>query len=300
MSSRNETILVTGATGQQGGATARALLAAGRSVRALVRDPESAGARELAGAGAELVVGDFDDGASIDAAVAGVRGVFAVPPATYSPAGWDIELEATRGENLVSAAEKAGVDHFVFTGVAQFEDQSRFTGFNGKQRIEAAVTASGMRWTVLRPVRFMENYLVRGAALDGIRPGGLHVHAFPADRPIQVIAVADIADIAVLAFADPDRFHGLTLDLAGDARTFPAAAEAISAAIGLPVRYEPVSEADADALGPEIGNVWRQSRVGRGWNADIAAVREIHPGLRTLDDWLAESGAARLKSMLAG
>ncbi|UFS96530.1 NmrA/HSCARG family protein [Nocardia huaxiensis] len=298
MSAHSDLVLVTGATGKQGGATARRLLAAGRPVRALVRDPETPAARELAGAGAELVVGDFDDRDSVAAAVAGVRGVFAVPPVSYGPAGWDVDREARRGADLVTAAERAGVDHFVFTGVAQFHNQTRFTGFGGKQRIEEAVAASSMRWTVLRPVRFMENYLLRDSLLDGIN-GGVHRHAFPADRPIQVIAVDDIADIALTVFQNPGEFHGRAIELAGDALTMPEAAAAITRATGIPLRYESVTEAEADALGTEVGNVWRQSRDGAGWNADIELVRHIHPGLRSFETWLAESGAARVKSRLA-
>jgi uncharacterized protein YbjT (DUF2867 family) len=80
-SARSESpILVTGATGKQGGATARRLLADGRPVRALVRDPAAPAAAELAAAGAELVCGDFDDLASLPPALDGVGAVFGIPP----------------------------------------------------------------------------------------------------------------------------------------------------------------------------------------------------------------------------
>ncbi|NNH72695.1 NmrA family NAD(P)-binding protein [Nocardia uniformis] len=296
MSTGTELILITGATGKQGGATARRLLAAGTPVRALVRDPEAPAALELAAAGAELAVGDFDSPDTIDAAVAGVRAVMGVPPASYGPEGWDSDLEARRGEYLVEAARRAGIEQFVFTGIASFAQEGRW-GAEGKRRIEDAVTASGMRWTVLRPVRFMENYLLRGLAVDGIRDG-VHRHLFPADRPIQVIAVDDVAAFAQLAFADPDRFHGRTLELAGDARTMPDAARAISQATGIEVRFEEFTEGEAAAMGPEVVAVWRQSRAGAGWRADIPALREIHPALRTFDTWLAETGAAQLKALL--
>ncbi|MFI6867167.1 NmrA family NAD(P)-binding protein [Nocardia sp. NPDC050406] len=292
----NEIILVTGATGKQGGATARRLLAAGRPVRALVRDPEAPAALELAAAGAELVVGDFDDRDSVAAAVAGVRSVFAVPPATYNPGGWDVEREAERGEGLVAAASAAGVDHFVFTSIASFKVEGSW-GTGGKRRIEAAAMASGMRWTILRPVRFMENYLLRESVVDGIA-NGVHRHLFPGDRPVQVIAVDDVAEIAALALLDPARFHGRTLELAGDSILFSEAAETITRATGIELRYQEADESDAAALGPEIANVWRLSRSGIGWHADIDAIREIHPGLRTFDAWLAETGAARIKALL--
>lgn len=298
MSPQHDRILVTGATGKQGGATARRLLADGIPVRTLVRDPHAPAARALAELGAELTVGDFDTPDTIAAAVRGVRAVFGVPPAAFGPDGWDIDVEAARGEALVAAARAAGVEQFVFTGVASFAREKQW-GANGKRRIERAVADSGMRYTLLRPVRFMENYLARGLPVDGINDG-VHRHVFPADFPVQMIAVDDIAAVAALAFADPDRLHGRTVELAGDQLTMRAAAAAITEATGVPVRYEEVSESEAAALGPEVLNVWRLSREGDSWRADIPALREIHPGLRTVDRWLTDTGAAQLKSLLAG
>ncbi|WP_431969497.1 NmrA family NAD(P)-binding protein [Nocardia sp. bgisy134] len=296
MSSQHDPILVTGGTGKQGGVTARRLRADGIPVRVLVRDPDAPAARALAAAGAELAIGDFDAPDTLLAAATGARGVFAVPPATYRVAGWDGDLEARRGIALIEAARTAGVDHVVFTGVGSLGDDIAW-GAHGKQRIEEALVASGLRYTVLRPVRFMENYLLQGSPVDGIAHG-VHRHLFPADRPLQMIAVDDIAVFAALAFADPDRFHGQILELAGDAVTPVAAAAAIARATGHPVRYEEVSEAEAEAIGPEIVNVWRVTRETGGWHADLPALRELHPGLWTLDTWLASGGADRIGALL--
>ncbi|WP_433683672.1 NmrA family NAD(P)-binding protein [Nocardia sp. CA-119907] len=294
MSPQQNPILITGATGKQGGATARRLLADGVAVRALVRDPDAPAAQALADAGAELVTGDFDAPATLDAAVAGVRAVFLVPPAAFGPNGWDAELEATRGIAVLDAAARAGVDQIVFTGVASMTDD-RSWGMAGKGRIEDAIAASGLRYTLLRPVRFMENYVLRGSPVDGIIDG-VHKHLFQADRPLQMIAIADIAAFAALAFHDPDRFHGRTLELAGDAITPVAAVAAINRATGLTVRYVEASEAEADELGEQIGNTWRLIRQNGGWHADIPALREIYPALTTLESWLTTTGAALIKA----
>ncbi|MFG1795499.1 NmrA family NAD(P)-binding protein [Nocardia sp. NPDC049149] len=296
MSPQHNLVLVTGATGKQGGATARRLLADGTAVRILVRDPNTPAAQALAAAGAEVAVGDFDTPNSLPAAFAGATALFAVPPATYGAQGWDADLEATRGIALVTAARRAGVEQIVFTGIGSLSDDTSW-GADGKQRIEDAVATSGARYTLLRPVRFMENYLLRGMPVDGI-VDGVHRHLFPADRPMKIIALADIADIAAMAFADPDRFHGRTLELAGDALTPPVAAAAITEATGHQVRYQELDESDAAALGDVIAHTWRLMRATGGWRADIATVREIHPGLRTFDTWLAETGAAQIKSLL--
>ncbi|MEV0245946.1 NmrA family NAD(P)-binding protein [Nocardia sp. NPDC050712] len=296
MSFPQHPILVTGATGKQGGATARRLLAGSAVVRALVRDENAPAAQALAAAGAELVVGDFDAPDTLAAAVAGVGAILIVPPAAYEAGGWNVELEARRGETLVELAREAGVEQLVFTGVASMSDDETW-GSVGKRRIERAVSASGLRYTILRPVRFMENYLMQGFPVDGIN-NGVHRHLFAANRPLQMIAVDDVAEFAALAFADPDRLHGASLEIAGDAITPVAAAALIGEHIGQPVRYQEITEAEAEAIGPEIVKVWRLSRETGGWRGDLAASRELHPGLLSLDSWLTATGAAQLKALL--
>ncbi|MFE1591779.1 NmrA family NAD(P)-binding protein [Nocardia sp. NPDC058705] len=291
-------VLITGATGKQGGATAHRLLTEGHPVRALVRDPDSPAARALAAAGAQLAVGDFDDPASLRAATTGTRAVFLVPPADYSAKGWGEDTEARRGIDMIDAARATGVEQIVFSGVATMGPADSW-GQDGKRQIEAALAASGLRYTVLRPVRFMENYLLQGSPVDGIRPDGEHRHLFPAGRPLQMIAVADIGAFATLAVAAPDTWHTRTLELAGEAITPVDAAATISAAAGRPVHYREVTEAEADAIGPQLGNTWRLIRETGGWQADIPALRALHPGLMSLRDWLARGGTARITDRIA-
>lgn len=298
MTRQDRTILVTGATGKQGGATARQLLAEGWAVRALVRDPQAAAARALAADGAETAVGDLDSPETLEAAVAGVHGVFAVPPTEYRPQERDGDLEYARGRRLVDAAAAAGAAHTVFASIASVPEPD-LPGSGDKRRTEAHLGRSGMRWTVLRPVRFMENYLMRDTAFDGVHRG-VHRHMFHPERPMQVIAVEDIAVFAALAFADPDRYDGRTLELAGDGPTPVEAAAAISAAVGRTVRYEQVPLEEAAGFGPEIAETWRLWNSGHTWRADVQSLRELHPGLRTLEDWLAGSGAALIRALPVG
>ncbi|MBL7253135.1 NmrA family NAD(P)-binding protein [Paractinoplanes lichenicola] len=290
----NTPVLVTGATGKQGGATARRLLAQGRPVRALVRDPATPAAATLAAAGAVLVRGDFDDPASLPPALDGVAAVFAVPPVAFGPAGAGTELEARRGRALIDAAAAAGVEQVVLSTVASTSRGE--PGSAGKGLIEQHLRETVARPTVLRPVRFMSNYLGGVAGIDGI-VDGVHRHLFAPHEPMQVIAVEDIAEFAALAFADPERFAGRTLELAGDQPTPVEAAALISEATGVPVRYEELTEDEAAALGPVVARA-RKSR--QGWHADVEALRVIHPGLRTLAQWLNESGAAAIRSHLRG
>lgn len=152
---------------------------------------------------------------------------------------------------------------------------------------------------MLRPVRFMANYLSAGMmGIEGIS-GGVHRRLFPAYEPMQVIALEDIAEFAALAFADPARFAGRTLELAGDEPTPVEAAAAISEATGIPVRYEELTDAEAAAISPLLAQTRKSWLAGQRWHADIEALRVIHPGLRTLTDWLTESGAAALTRLTA-
>ncbi|MCG7205327.1 NmrA/HSCARG family protein [Streptomyces arenae] len=289
-------VVVTGATGRQGGATARRLLTAGRPVRALVRDTSAPAAKSLEAAGAELVRGDFDDPSSLPAALEGAAALFAIPPVAFGPAGSGVEREFARGRALTDAAAAAGVQHVVFTGVAS--TPGRPGGSEGKKRIEDYLRERIRSVTVLRPVRFMSNYLgSTPIGIDGI-VDGVHRHIFPPDEPVQIIAVEDIAEFAALAFDQPDRFAGRSLELAGDAPTPAEAVAAISEATGAAIRYEQITHAEATALNPEIAQVREHWAAGSRWHADIEALRIIHPGLRTLADWLAESGAILLQKRL--
>lgn len=157
-------VLVTGATGQQGGATARHMLAAGWRVRALVRDLQSPAAQALAVAGAELVAGDMTEPASLDAATKGVYGVFSVQPAAASP--HFNRHEVPMGRAVADAAAAAGVEHLVYASVGGADRQPESDGVNTKWEIEQHIRALGLPATVLRPVMFMDlaTWLERGAA----------------------------------------------------------------------------------------------------------------------------------------
>ncbi|MFC4334368.1 NmrA family NAD(P)-binding protein [Salininema proteolyticum] len=290
MTRENKTILVAGATGTQGRPTVAWLLRDGWSVRALVRDRTTAAAQELAGKGAELAVGDFDEERTLAAALRRAHGLFAIPPVDYGETGWDTDREYGRGKRIVDLAADSGVRHIVFSTIATTTGPG-LPGSSGKRRIEEALGGSGVTFTVLRPVRFMENYLLSGTPVDGLRKG-VHRHLFHPDGRMQIIAVEDVAVFAGMAFAEPETYGGMLLELAGDEPTPVEAAARISNAIDGSVRYERVSKSEAEALGPEIARVWNLWEEGHSWRADIPRLRELHPGLKTLDDWLESGGSA--------
>lgn len=147
-------VLVSGATGQQGGAVARSLLGRGFAVRALTRDTDKEAAKELADLGAEVVKGDLEDRPSVERALDGVRGVFSVQQ--FFEAGY--EGEVRQGVQLADRAKAAGVEHYVYSSVGSAHRETGIPHFESKWEVEEHVRASGVPYTVLRPVFFMQNW----------------------------------------------------------------------------------------------------------------------------------------------
>ncbi|MEV4893939.1 NmrA/HSCARG family protein, partial [Nonomuraea sp. NPDC055795] len=238
------TILVTGATGNQGGAVVDALLdPPGRwAVRALTRDPSAPAARALTARGVDVVPGDMADPASLGRALAGVHGVFGVQ--NSRTAGLKGEVE--QGVNLIDAARAAGVEHFVYTSVGGAERVRGIPHFDTKWRIERHLRASGLAGTVLRPTTFTDVFTMRGAGL-GL---GMMAAAIGPGKPLQMIAVRDIGIFARMAFDAPDAFSGRSLELAGDELTLPQIAAALKAS-GRSGRYPRVPKLMLRAMGKE-------------------------------------------------
>lgn len=285
-------VLVTGATGTQGGAAARALLTAGWDVRALVRDPATASARALAGLGAQLVLGDMDDRASLDAAIRGVHGVFSVQPTMGypgTPAEFTVEDELRLGRNVADAAARTGVEHFVYSSVGAADAGHGIRRWESKATLELYVRRLGLPATFLRPVRFMENQI---DPRFGMRNGVMTDVVLP-DVPLQLIAGTDIGAFAALAFTEPAQYLGETLELAGDELTMTEIVQIMGAAVDETMTYraiprEALLDKGHDALaGYEFAN-----HLG-GWHADIPALRKRHPDLMDFRTWLAREGAEK-------
>ena len=155
MSNSDKLIVVTGATGQQGGATARHLLTQEWRVRAVTRDPQGAAAKALASAGAEVVSANMDDRASLDKAFAGAYGVFSVQNFWLPDVG--AAGEVRQGKIVADAAKAAGVRHFVYTSVGGAERKTGLSHFDSKWQIEGTSDRSACRRPFCGPVFFMEN-----------------------------------------------------------------------------------------------------------------------------------------------
>jgi uncharacterized protein YbjT (DUF2867 family) len=290
MNTRGKTIVVTGATGNQGGATARHLLADGWHVRALVRDAGTPAAAALAAAGAELVRGDLDERASVDAAVRGSYGVYSVQSANPN--------EIAQGINIADAASAAGVQHLVYSSVGGMQSQNDFYVERGwgpidKWQIEEHIRQLGLPATILRPAGFMEDFV---SPARFFQDGSLNV-PWGDDLVMQLIAIDDTGAFAALAFADPGNYLGTALEITGDRLTAPQIAEALSTAAGRPVPHTRVPLEVLWEQVPEAAQVftWANERY---FDTDLGPLRKAYPGLMVFGSWLSRTGKARLLAQL--
>jgi uncharacterized protein YbjT (DUF2867 family) len=266
-------IVVTGATGHQGGAAARHLLADGWHVRAFVRDPNKPAAKSLEKAGAELILGDLLDRDSLDRALDGAHGVHSVQ--TFREAGFDGEVR--EGFNVVDAAKDAGVANLVYSSVRGADRPSAVPFIESKRAIEARIGEAGIPATIWRPVTFMENLLGRASDIVSGKLTGFE----PPDVVHQHIAVDDIGKFVALAFREHDRFAGVTKEIAGDEMSWRDLSSVFSLVLDLPIVYEQTPPPAGMPLPkpPEPD----EPPAAR---ADIESLRALVPDLWTLEQWI--------------
>src|SRR5512141_1016185 len=162
----DKVIAVTGATGQQGGAVARKLLADGWKVRALTRDVDKPAAQELASLGAEIFAGDMEKRAELDAAFQGAYGIFSVQNFWLPNVGFEGEIR--QGKNVADAAKAAGIQHLVYSSVGAAHRGMGQKHFESKWIIEQYLHSLELPYTILRPAAFFENFnWERAAILNG-------------------------------------------------------------------------------------------------------------------------------------
>ena len=286
MTDKSSSILVFGATGQQGGSVATALLDRGWPVRALVRDPSSPKAQSLRDAGVELWNGSFDDLASMEAAMTGTCGVFSVQPS--SPGGTVTDEEEVRyGTAIADLAVKCGVGHLVYSsGGAVRDENSGVAHFDTKSRIEKHVRALPIRSTIVRPATFMELLTMPGFGLNEDR----FDFFMKPDHELQVIAVEDIGRIVAAVFEHPDEFAGRTFEIAGDAVSGYDLERMFSSTAGRRIAYSRFSE-EVLAVNPFLRKLTAMMDDGRlAGAADLPEMRRLNPRLQSFENWLAGTG----------
>ena len=286
MSHSDKIILVSGATGRQGGGLIKHLLKGKWRVQALTRNPGGRAAQELSRRGVEVVQGDMDNIESLKSAMKGVHGVYSVQDF------WTVgaKREVQQGKNMADAARAAGVEHFLYSSVGGAERNSGISHWETKWEVENHIRKLCLPATILRPAAFMENYYIDAVEI-GILKGKL-ADPIRADKSYQTIAVDNIGAFGALAFERLKDFVGLELEIAGSDLTNIQAAEVFSRVLGKPVKFQklplPIVRV---VLGKEFYQMFRWFNDS-GFKADIPALKRNYPEvhLLNLEEWLIEEG----------
>jgi uncharacterized protein YbjT (DUF2867 family) len=277
-------ILVTGATGNQGGAVTREILNRGFRVRALTRDPQKPKAQALTQLGAEVIQGDLDDVASVERALAGVYGVFSVQNFWETGA----EREIQQGTMLADAAMAANVQHFVYSSVGSANRKTGVPHFDSKGQIEEYICQIGIPHTILRPVAFNYSWnepTVRGYILNGV----FSLPLSPSTK-LQLMSEEDYGVFVAIALQTPDKWLGRSLDVASEELTMLEMAESFERAIDRPVKYTQMSwEQSRQSVGEEYTLMFRWFE-DVGYAADLNLVRQEYSALTTLEQYLRQHG----------
>jgi uncharacterized protein YbjT (DUF2867 family) len=279
MDKTRDIILITGATGNQGGAIARQLLADGYQVRAMTRDPQGDRAQALAARGAKLVQGELDDPQSLERALDGAWGAYAVQNNLEG-----VAREEEQGKRFAEIARRSGIQHFVYSSVGSAQRTTGIPHFDNKWRVEQQIRSlSFPSCTILRPVFFMENFLSPWFK-PGIMEGKLRLALAP-ETGLQMISMEDIGKFGALCFEQHERMNGIELDVAGDRRTMPETADIISRAMDKRVVFERIPLEEVRKWSEDLAIMYEWfDRVG--YDVNIAALeRDYGIKLSTLSEW---------------
>lgn len=276
---QDKIILVTGATGKQGGATARHLIKAGIKVRALTRKPDSKSANTLRTLGIEVVKGNLNDINSLDQAMQGVYGVFSVTNFWEMGTG---KKEVIQNKNLTDIAKKHNVQHFVLASIARCDDNPNLAHFVTKHECEKYIHSSGLPYTFLRAVYFMDNLKPneQGATFHwAVLPDILGNNT-----TLQMISTADIGWFAANSFLHPEDYLNKILDIAGDEVTYPQLLDAYKKVFNAEPKKSNLMKFMLMNMMPEIKKMMNWYREPR-FKADIKHLRTIHPSLTRIEDY---------------
>jgi len=274
----SKTILVSGATGQQGGAVVRALLKEGHQVIGITRNMESVKSIALKEQGVDMVSANFTNKASLVKLMKNVDTVFSMT----TPFEGGLEIEVKQGITMANAAKEAGVGHFIFNSVSDADRETGIPHFDSKYEVEKHLATLGLSYTIIAPVYFMENLLMP-YVLDAVKNQGVLRMAMPGEIPLQQIATEDIGRFVSLVVNEREKMFGKRLNIAGDELNGDEAAKILSSILGIEVRYEGVSPDFLREQSEDLAKMFDWF-IETGYSANLKW-SELH-GFLTFEEWL--------------
>jgi uncharacterized protein YbjT (DUF2867 family) len=270
-------ILVTGATGQQGGSLARLLLQKKHKVYALTRNTQSSAAQDLRNKGANVVKGDLDDSDSLERAAKDVESIFLMG----TPFEDGTEGETRRGKLMADIAKENKVEHLVYSSVANADKNTGIPHFESKYTVEQHIKNLGIPYTIIGPTFFMENLLG-----PGLEQGQLALPLSPSSI-LQQSALENIAEFSALVLERGKPFLGKRIDIASDEVTGEQAAKILSNELGQRIRYVHVPLEQVYQANEDMARMYEwYERVGTG--IDITSLHQEYPEVNwlTFSDWV--------------
>lgn len=283
-------ILVTGATGAQGGSVAKTLLSQGKfAVRVLTRNPQSPKALALQLAGAQVYKGDMDDADSLRRALNGVDAVFGVT--SY----WEHhDKEYRHGKNLVNAVRDSAVEHFVFSTLDNYLEASNGTisvpHYDLKAGLKAYTKELGLPASFVQLSFYYENFFTW--FLPRHSGNGKFRFGFPqGDTRLAAVSVTDLGPLVATIFDHPDVYLGRTVNVVGSDMTGKEYAAVLNRILGKDITYDHVARDEyakldfADAV--ELGNMFEVQRLYYpDHQLDLIESYGLNPSMQPFEKWV--------------
>jgi uncharacterized protein YbjT (DUF2867 family) len=295
----SKTIIVTGATGRQGGSVVNALRDTDFEILALTRNTSSPSAQRLAKLpNVKLLEGDLENvnDVFLKAEMLTVNPIWGVYSVQAKVSGPDKTIEETQGKRLIDAAIVNNVKFFVYSSVDRGGVKSSSTPtpvphwatkHNIEKHLQQKATGK-MQYTVLRPTAFMDGFTndFMGKAMATMWRTSLS-----SSEPLQLIATKDIGIFAALAFKNPDTFAGKYLSIAGATLTFEEANLVFKQKVGtdMPQTFGFVGKALLH-VAKDVGIMFKWLKE-EGTGADVDECRRLYPGLTSFGEWLEKDSA---------
>jgi uncharacterized protein YbjT (DUF2867 family) len=281
MTRDDQVVVVTGATGRQGGAVTRHLRAEGWRVRGVTRSPDSSAARALAALGVEVAGADMADREAMRTVCADAYGVFSV----QNPMISGEQGEVAQGKNVVDAAADAGVSLLVYGSAGPGTPGTGVAAWDGKLGVADHARSRGLPLTVLRPMAFME-LMTDKDLYPPVAAWNLMPRFVGEERPIPWLSAVDVGAIAARAFAEPASYVGSDLALAGDLRTLSECRATWRRVTGRSPRRFPMPVWLFERfVGPDLIRMWRWLAT-HDVDLDLADTRSRYPDLATIEEFV--------------
>ena len=287
-------VLVTGATGKQGGEVINSLLDFGHIVRGMTRNPESKRAKFLADQGVEIVRGDFKDSDSLREALKGVDAAFLMG----TPFEEGVEEETNQGITFINLAKEIGLKHLIYSSVGSAHKKTGIPHFESKFRVEEHLRKIDIPYTIVRPVYFMENLLAPWA-FPALREGKIEA-PMPPDRKLAMLALHDLGRFVVHVLENRKRFLGQAIDIASDKVSHGEIARILSRVLDRKIKFHQQSYSDIEAYGDDMVKMYKWMNEF-GYDVDLVELKSNYPIIKwtRFDEWAEERDWSVLQEPIA-